>query len=206
MQPFLSLFDMELFGVNDRPQKQAEIVLVALGEAGFGDDVGIRLGYVEKIVVGGFGDLLDAVIGEGSGLSVDCVVRQPVLGEAVGNGCAPLCDPFGSDLRREENEEKADLHDNRACEYKAVQGGSVSRQQMQPVPNQPYGVENAHRQEKPMAPLAFGAGGLMLGKCHERVVGAWGRIFDFHGCLLSNGVHYIRHQKMAKPFGICEKS
>ena len=97
---------MELFGVDDRPQEGAEVVFGALGEAVLGHDVGIRLGYVEKIVVGGFGDLLDAVIGEGSGLSVDCIVRQPVLGEAVGNGCAPLCDPLARICGRKRTRKK----------------------------------------------------------------------------------------------------
>ena len=171
---------MELLGVDDGAEEGTEIVFVTLGEAVLSDDVGIRFSYVEKIVVGGFGDLQNTVIGEGSDLTVFCVVCKPFLGEVVGNGCAPLCDPFGSDLRREENNEKADLRENQAREYQAVQGSSVSHQQMQPVPNQTHGIENAHRQEKPVAFLTFGAGGLMLGKCHERVVGVGGVVFDFH--------------------------
>jgi hypothetical protein len=40
---------------------------------------------------------------------------------------------------------------------------------------------------------------------HEEVVGVGGFVFDFHSLLLSNGVHYIRHQKMVKPFRFCGK-
>ena len=54
---------MELFGIDHRPQEHTEIVLVALGEAGFGDDVG-GAGVDEQVeVMLGFGDACQNAVG-----------------------------------------------------------------------------------------------------------------------------------------------
>ena len=98
MRHLFSLLDMELLGIDDRPQEGAEIVFVALGEAVLRHKLGLFFGYVQEIIVGGLGDTQDCVISMWRGLAALLSVGVAVPRKGKGEYQFAGSDPPSRDL------------------------------------------------------------------------------------------------------------
>ena len=181
-----SLLDMELFGVNDRPQEGAEVLFVALSEAALGHDVGGIGGDVEIEGVLGFRDLLDggvaviAVVGAlirdgglGKGLLVEFVIHHTVL---IGTLADSALELYGGNdqAERDEYQEEGE-HDDRGGigEHHPIQNQQKTEQKQ--------GKEDQTTQDRPQNGHNALDDPLMLAiEFHKRVVGESGVVFDFH--------------------------
>ena len=208
-----SLLDMEFFGIDHRPQKNAEVVFVALGEAVLGDDVG-GAGVDEQVeVMLGFGDFDENVIAallmllECLGITglLEAVLGESVVGHVLHSGL--LADGALGQLRKhDEAKDTQKGEDNGQLDGGIKgQGWLFAEEHEQALQKEQEEQESGDNDDQNID-RSVGTAEVGAVKFPNAVVGVWGRIFDFHSFLLSKGVHYIRHQKMAKSYRFCEKN